>query len=470
MMSKPIGVRATHPEYSRMSAKWKRCRDAAEGESAVHAATTAYLSKLGEELDADYKARLKRTGYFNATWRTIAGLRGMLFRKPAVLEAPAGINGYLDDVDMAGTPLQSFAQDIVAEALTVGRVGVMVDYPTQPVPGGTVAEAEIMGMRPSLQKYPAESIINWRSSRIANAHVLSMVVLTFEFALPGDEFSHATETRYRVLDLFNGAYRQRVFRIDAKGEDEQVGEDIFPLMSNAPMNYIPFVFVGVDDVGPDVDEPPLIDLVDMNLKHYGVTADYEHACHFSGLPTLFISGYQTDTNSPKIYIGGASANCLPDPQAKAYFVETSGNFEALRANLEDKKAMMSVLGARMLESQKSAVESAETMKQRSGGETSLLAGMAQTVSLGMTQALQWFADWAGAAGEVKYDLNKEFSPVGMTAQDLSALVTAWQSGAISHAVLFDNLQRAEVIDHDVTFEEEQARIGDAAPVMAQGAV
>jgi hypothetical protein len=464
-MEQSKGVRTVHPDYEKMLTLWERCDHAAEGEHAVHAATTAYLPKLAEEdMARDYPARLNRTPFFNATWRTISGLKGMLFRKPPQVVVPSAIQPYLSDVDMAGTPLDIFAQDVAEELLTTGRIGVLVDRPPMPVNEDgsplTVAQAEALGLRPMLQTYDADEIINWKEQRIGNVMQLTLVVLKEEAALAGDEFGHACEDHYRVLDLFNGAYRQRVFRITDKGEDEQVGPDVFPLMNGKTMTSIPFVFIGVDDVGAEIDSPPLLDLVEMNLHHYQVSADYEHACHFSGLPTLFISGYRADPNDPNnkaIYIGGSAANCLPDPTARAYFVETSGNFTALRDNLNEKKAEMAVLGARMLEQQQRAVQSAETLQTRSAGEQSQLAGMAMIQSLAMTKVLRIFADWAGESGEVSYKINTDFIPSGMTAQELTALVASWQAGAISEQVLFDNLQKREVIASGVTFEEEQAR-------------
>lgn len=474
------GVRTQHPEYIAAAGQWKRARDASEGEKAVHAAGEDYLTKLAEEEDRDYQKRKNRTPFFNATWRTIVGLRGMLFRKDPEIEAPAGVAGYFDDIDMAGTPLRSFAQRVVAEALTVGRIGVLVDHPQMVTADGvTVQQAQSLGLRPTLQSYPAESIINWKTERIGNATVLSLVVLAEESAIAGEDvFDHAYETHYRVLDLVAGAsgariYRQRVFRVDDKGGDVQIGEDVFPTISGQSLPFIPFVIIGVDAVGPHIEEPPLIDLVDMNLHHYSVSADYEHGCHFSGLPTLFISGYLPDTTGPgggKIYIGGPTANCLPQPESKAYFVEIQGEFNALHTNLEDKKAQMAVLGARMLEVQRKGVESSETAAQHRKGEESQLAAMATTVGLGIARALRWLSDWAGATGEVKFELCREFLPVSMDAQELTALVGAWQSGAISGETLFDNLKRGEVVESDLTYEEEQARIGDAGPRLASPAV
>jgi hypothetical protein len=42
-------------------------------------------------------------------------------------------------------------------------------------------------------------------------------------------------------------------------------------------------------------------------------------------------------------------------------------------------------------------------------------------------------------------------------------VAAWQAGAISEQVLFENLQQGELIDRDTTLEEEQARKASQGP-------
>lgn len=438
-------VNTKHPEYD--AATWRKCRDAAGGEKYVHAAGTLYLPKLAEESDPDYRARRARTPFFNATFRTISGLVGMMFRKPPQVDAPN-----IDDVDGAGTPLDTFAQSVATECMTVGRCGVLVDYSGNVPEGATQADAEATGARPIMATYPRESVINWRY----NQGVLSMVVLCEYAEVPGeDEFEIVTEERYRVLDLADGAYRQRVFKMEGK-KQVQIGADVFPKMAGASLSFIPFEFVGEDG------DPPLIDLVTMNLHHYGVSADYEHGCHFSGLPTLFISGYQGES---KIYIGGPTANALPDAAARAYFVETASDFAALRTNLEDKKSQMAVLGARMLETQRDGVEAAETTAQHRKGEESQLATMAQAISRSMRKVLTWYSAWYGVAGDVVFEINRDFLPIRMSAQELTALVSAWQSGAISGATLHQNLQRGEIVESDVTYEEEQARIGNAAPMV-----
>jgi hypothetical protein len=380
------------------------------------------------------------------------------------------IADYLDNIDLAGTSLRELANRVTEEALTVGRVGLLVDYPVADT-SLTLADTNALGLRPLITLYKAESIINWRQSKINGSTVLSLVVLKETEELPGDdEFKSVLEDRYRVLDLIDGKYRQRLFRRNEKNIDEQIGDDVYPLMNGPLMDFIPFIFIGVDSLDPDVYPPPLIDLVDANFHHYQQSSAYERGCFFSGLPTLFITGYQPDDNNA-IYIGGNQANVLPQPDAKAYFVEVGSEFNALRNNLSDKKQEMALLGARMMESQKAGVESSEAIARRQNGEESILADMAQTISEGMTKALRWFAQWQGVedTSNIRYQLNRDFLPMQMSAQDIQALVGAWQQGAISNQTLFDNLKAGEVIEPDVTFEEEQERINSAAPVLSMAA-
>jgi hypothetical protein len=85
----------------------RRCR----GQDAVHTAADAYLPKLKDQDPEATSAYVMRTPFYNATWRTIAGLVGMLFRKPPKHRMPEAMKEMLDDVTMDGVPMQVFAQD-----------------------------------------------------------------------------------------------------------------------------------------------------------------------------------------------------------------------------------------------------------------------------------------------------------------------------------------------------------------------
>jgi len=465
-------VDTQHKEYAKLADKWSRCRDCVAGQDAVHDAGEKYLPKLKDQTAEDYKAYKLRAQFFNATWRTISALSGMIFRKPPVIEVAASVEPYLEDVTMSGISLHILAQRSTLEILTTGRMGILVDYPATSVEGMTKADAEKLGLRPSMQVYPAETIINWRTGRIGNQTVLTMVVLSEDAEIEGDnEFEWKTETHYRVLDLVNRknektgegevAYRVREFKIVDK-EDVQIGSALFPLMNGKPLDFIPFYFLGVDDTTPETDEPPLIDLADLNFDHYRLDADYKHGLHFTGLPTPVVSGYTPETAGEKLYIGSSSAWVFPDPQAKAAYLEYTGQgLQAIEKAKASDEQQMAILGARLLTAEKKAVETAQTAQIHRAGESSILSAIAQTISIGLTKALQIFSEWAGVADKkASITLNQEFMPPEVTPQELAGWLASWQAGApgFSDQGFFDLLRKRELVADDVTLEDEQERI------------
>lgn len=469
-----MSVNFQHNDYTSMLPQWKKARDCAKGQRAVHDAGTCYLPMLGEQSSPEYEAYKARTPFYNATWRTIDGLRGMIFRKPPLVESPASIKPMMDDVTLQGEPLQMFLLDIVEEALTTGRMGIFIDYPMVDISNATRADELRNNFRPMMKLYCAEAIINWKTKTIKNKTVLSMVVLAETGAVAKDEFEDVNHKQYRVLDLVEVSeefvYRVRVFTVDKDGKD-QLMSTVYPLIGGKPIDNIPFQFISVDDVNWAVDEPPLMDLVDMNISHYCTTADYEHGCHFTGLPTPVITGYTMDPALDTTFsIGSMSAWIFPNQGAKAEYLEFTGQgLGALERNLAKKENYMAVLGARMLEAQVRGVESANTASIHRGGEQSMLASIAQAISIGFTKALQTFAAFAGETGVVKVELNRDFFPAPMDSLMLTALIAAWQNGAIGYSTLFDKMKQGEIVKFDGTPDEEQTDIKKyPAPMQVAG--
>lgn len=461
-------LRDRHKEYTDHEDRWALCDALFEGEHGVHEEGETYLPRLQGEDDKAYEARKAMTPVFGAFPRTVLGLRGMMFRKPMKVELPATVAEMAKDIDLAGTTLQGLAQSVTEAALVRGRVGLLVDYP-QTIPNATKADAAALNYRPMIAKYDTKSIYNWRTERINGVTVTSQVRLEEEKEVqdPEDEFKIKCEKRYRVLDLFEGKYRQRIYKI--VDNIEIIEDEFFPQMNGKPLGYIPFIGISTDSIGLDVEAPPLIDLATTVLHHYQQATSYERGCFFSGLPMFNIFGVNpqnADGTELEISIGGNVANIFPRAEAHAEMLEVTSKFEALRTNLEDKKREMAVLGARMLESQKAGVEAADAIARRMSGEESLLSIMAQTISMGLTRACQIFSDWAGATGAVSVELNRDFMPAGITAQDMTALISAMQQGAISQTTLFENLKAGEIIADDVSFEQEQERIASSMIGMA----
>ena len=129
-------------------------------------------------------------------------------------------------------------------------------------------------------------------------------------------------------------------------------------------------------------------------------------------------------------------------------------------------AARAILGARLLESQKRVGEAAERIELRQGGENSILGNVAASLSASLTQVLRWAYWWNSTEAlpddvtheQVVMELNTDFSATGMSATELTAVVKAWQSGAMSRDTMLDLFRRGEVLPEGRTNEEELALI------------
>lgn len=457
-----MAIDTQHPAYETMKPIWQKCRDAFAGQYAVHARGITYLPKLAGQTVDDYQAYKLRATYFNASGRTLDGLSGMVFRKEPLHEYPDSFEAIFKDIDLKNTTTDSFSEKLLREVLQVSRAGVLVEFPqviSQPI---NAAEATQLNLRPYASFYPTESIINWRIERINNAMQATLIVLVESFEDAVDEYSSQTGLQYRVLRLVDGTYIQQIYRQTQSGF-QQYGTDIIPLMNGSPIPFIPFYAFGAFDNDLNPEMPPLLDLVDLNLAHYRVSADYEYGTHFTGLPMLFLSGVTLDEND-KVYIGSQTAIVSNNENADGKFIEFSGQgLGALEKNLDRKEKQMAVLGARLLEQQKNGVEAQGAMQQRVNGEASVLAGIANMISRQLESMLTFMAQWEGINTEIEFKLNTDYQPTNMTPQELSELVKAWQSGAISYPTLFKNLQRGEIIAATENEEDEKERIDNERP-------
>jgi hypothetical protein len=456
-----MAIDSKHKDYLKLSPIWERCEDAVKGQDAIHDAGEKYLPRLKDQTDDEYKAYKGRATFFNATGRTVDGLVGMVTRKAPVIEAVAGFNAYSNDVDLQGSTINEMIEHILREVIITNRFGCLVEYP-QGVVSATKAQVEKLNIRPYITTYDADDILDWRLERVNN--VMQPVYITLQECaevMEGDELKEIPQIR--ALHLEKNVYLQRIWQ-KPKDKDWVQVDEITPLMNGKPLNYIPFVLFGQAKKAFKSDLPIIYDLVNVNIAHCRVTADYEHGCHFTGLPTPVISGYRPNEKNPeKFYIGSTAAWVFPDKDAKAQYLEFSGQgLDSLVKNLESKEKQMAVLGAKIIEQQKSGVEAENTIRLRASGENSALANIAGLVSKQLTKLFTIMGEWAGI-GAVTVSLNKDYYPVSLSADDIIKLVQAWQGGGISKHTLRFNLREGEVYPDGWTDDDEEEALDNALP-------
>jgi hypothetical protein len=429
-------VDTAHANYSLMAARWQRCRDAIEGEDAIRDGGELYCPKPTGLSDPEFTAYLARASWYGASQRAVDAMTGLIFRKEPEATLDDSVQHLKDMTSADGQSLLEVADHCVEEVLTVGRLGVLVDFPVvDPEANTTVAEAETSGVRPYLATYPTETIINWRWRTSNSRRILSLVVLQEEVSVVDGEdyFKEESTVQYRELGLDEaGFYYQRVW---TKADKDWIpGETLYPKINSNPLDYIPFFAITVD--GDDIDSllPPLIDLVDLNIKHWINSAGYEHGIHFTCNPMPVITGW-TPPAGTIVTIGSERCLTLEDPQAKAFYMEFQGSgLDRVDKAMEKKEKKMGTLGARLLLEDTRGVEAAETAAIHRSGENSILGSVAQAVSKIMTRAFMVMVEWSGQESEeVKIQLNTDFLPFALDAATVTALYNLYLGSVISQA-------------------------------------
>lgn len=480
-------VNTTHRIYNKLRSRWAMVRDAVEGEYAVKGMGEEYLPMLLGTTDAEYKAYKKRALFLEATRRTLQGLVGMVMQTNPTIEAKDSTRDeFLPSITKKGMSLQGFSSVVLQEVIMLNKYGILADLPDR-----ISSETE-----PWLVGYNAEAIVNWEFDNIDGKSVPIRIVLKEEWEKtdPEDRFKVEMKDQYRVLELVSGEnavrsinqddpmpsyeasqrymYRVQVWRkrsdmltISAGNADEwMLHEEIFPSHLGKSINRIPFVIVTAEDEDNEEQKPPMEGLASVNISHYRTSADLEHGRHFTALPTPYVIGL---SEQQSLTIGSAKAWVVSGVNASDVEIGmlefTGQGLQSLENALEEKESQMARLGSRLLEQEKKAAEAFETHRLKTSGEHSILASIANGVSDGLNEALEWLTEWDGTLGPVSVQLNTEFVNIPMDAPTLTALVGALQAGKISFKTFYFNMAERGMYPEEHTEEEELALIEEATP-------
>ena len=434
---------------------WEQVRDCVSGQKAVKEKGPRYLPKPitnddKKTADERYDQYKQRAMFFNFTARTLFTLVGAAMRKNPVVEVPPAIEYMVENLDNSGNSFNQFSREGIAQVMTTGRVGLLVDYP-QADGVLTIEDVATRGLRPYVKPYMPENVINWREDN----GMLSLVVLQEKEQVPVDEFTMDNVTRYRVLSLNDaGVYEQAIY--DSEGR--LIGNPVNPRKWNGEQwREIPFVLPGSINNSPDVDPSPLFDLSVINIAHYRNSADYEEGVYLHGQPMLHIdtgemtaqtwkdlnpNGVQVGARRGIVTNGGGSASLL---QAEA----NSAAFEALK-HKED-QAMQA--GARLIE-KGGANQTATAVRREAAADHSILSTVVMNWGEAMTRCLKWACEYVGADPEqVSVEMNTEFFDEEPDPQMMAQMLGFYSAGVYPSSVLTDYGRKVGHIDSDTTDED-----------------
>lgn len=446
-----------------------KMRTVFQGDKAIKANAKTYVPKNSGVSDDDYNAIIQRSVFENFTEATAKGISGLIFAKEPTISVPASLEILKDNIDMDDNTIVDLSQNIVNELMEVGRCGLLIDVPNIDTTGMTRPQTDALNIRAFMKLYKSETIVNWRYESINSVNKLTLLVLHEVYEDWTDRFTSKLKDRYRVYSLIDNVCYVEVF--EEKDKTFINTMESKPVIANKKtINYIPFIPLTYKDISIVPTKPPLMDIADININYYGVAVERRNVIHFVGNPFFMGKGINTratDGSDISITLGSSIAQIFQEPNADMKIVETQGTGLAFNESyLNDCKVTMAALGARLLVDDAKAQISENTMQMKTAGYRATIMQIANTASRAITQALKIIAEWENQnPDEVKLELNTDYNLSEMDAQTITALVTAWQTGAIRKEDMFHKFQKGEIIESGISFEDFNTNLEVTAPTL-----
>jgi hypothetical protein len=442
-----------HRTYQEYREAWDKIRDCLRGQDRIHHQGQLYLPKPEGMTQDGYAAYLKRASFYGVAERTLRGMVGAITRNPPILTLPSRIESMRDVATFEGNSFGVLLEEVTAEVLSVGRIGLLLDYPKS---GATVTSA------PFISTFHAESILDWKEELVEGRQKLTML------RLHENNFDLADGVEQHLVLSLEPAYTIRRYHVtNRRGNagapdtttEVQVEDDLVPTVNGAPLFDIPVAIVSPYNLKADTEKPPFLDLCNVNLAHYRNAADYEHSLYLTSQPTPWVAGAINEKNKPS-QIGSGAFWVLPEGATCGILEVTGAGISSIKAAMDDKVSQMATLGARMVHDGKGRNETTDTAKLRTRSEMSLLFSSVNMIEAALLKLLRIAADWTSpnSANQVVLKLHRDFVTAQIDATLLTALIKAHQAGSISHDTLLTNLKRGEIVDPNRSLEEELALI------------
>jgi hypothetical protein len=452
-----MAINDTHPEYDKNLKRWHKMRVTVGGEDCIKEKRPEdYIPEFDED-DKEktrYKKYLVRALYINYVGWTHQGLLGSVFRKaPDIQDLPTELDYLLTNADGAGQGLEQLSKEICSDPISMGRVGLLVDYPRSEG-DRTLEDDKNQELQATISQYKAEDIFNWRTTTRNGNLIFTQIRLNEIEERIINEFSSEFEKRIRVLSLDpeTGFYQQQLY--DEAGAP--IGELIEPKKKDGSrFDVIPFVIVGSEDNRPKVDKPPLLDIANVNLAHLRNSADQEENLFIHGQGTMFLSSdmsisqWNEANGKGGVRVGSRDGHFL-GPNGKAILLQIQEN-TAIAAAMTDKVKQMIAIGARYIQDSGSAQETAEAARINSAQQTSGLNTLVGNVENGIITCLGWIADFMGGdITNIKFKLNRDFYDRTLTPQEATMLMLFADSGTLAQTDVRSRLRQTGVIQADRT--------------------
>lgn len=421
---------------ARMQADWAVIDALLGGTPAMRKAGKTYLPQQPRESDDDFKYRLSTSTLFPAFERTLAVMAGKPFSKEVTVskDVPDAVNVLLPNIDGKGASLHAFCSRAFREMVGYGFTGILVDYTKTNGEAKTQAAEKAMGARPYWVHYKHGQILGARFAQGPNGLMLTQVRLLESVQVEDGEYGSEDVAQVRVL-------RPGAWEVHRKGESGWAVHE----SGVTTLQYIPFVFLVANQIGPTEGRPPLKDLAYLNVKHWQQQSDQDESARFCRKRLLVFTGLTSDD---RITVASDMAVRLPK-DADAKIVEGSAeSIEVGRSELEALEQQMIQTGAELLVAQPGQRTATEASNDAAANRASLQS-LAEDFEDAVDYCMQFTSDWLGAGEGGSIVLFKDFGAA--TLSDASAQLVFQMVGDnwITKTTGIKEMQRRAVLAPDI---------------------
>ena len=453
-------VQTPSDTYNSLIDDWNLVGSLWGGTKAMRVAGRDYLPQEPAESDEAYDIRLQRSVLFNALKRTIRTLAGKPFSRPVGLGegTDSMLLAWLDDVDLQGTDLDTFARDCFEAAVRDGVSYILVDFP-KTADEMTLADEQSAGVRPYLVNIDCRQVIGWQTAPVGGRDRLVQVRIREDSVVADGDFGEAVAERIRVLEPGSFRVFERVLNDDQVTDWLLVDEGSTPGMSD-----IPLVAVYTHRTGFMQATPPLRDLAHLNVEHWQSSSDQGNILHYARVPLLLASGFG---EGDLFEIGPNRVIQHPDTQATLSYVEHSGRaISAGRDSIQDIQDRMRVLGMELMVGQRTGSMTATERALDQAQFDSELAGMVRSLESSLEDALGLMGAWAGMADVTDgVDIHQDFGISLRDVSDVDSLLKSRAAGDLSQATFLAELKRRGLLMASLEVEDERELIAAEAPAI-----
>lgn len=467
---KEANVATTSLAYQAMGNEWWKMSTLLSGTQAMRDATTDMTPRHEKEGDTQYEERVAGNVLFNITDLTLRTWVGKPFSASVQFteDFTPEVKDLTEDVDLQGNNLDVFAREWFANGVSHAMSHVMVDYPKVDFfPGRKRKDDRVENVRPYCVLYRPEDVIFAESQRIDGVETLTHVrikkihtyrdgweeiqeeqvwVYDRQWVFPDEETNTLTEAVLLV--------RVGIWIYDAQKE-EWVENDIF-YMDTDEITLVTFYS---NRTGFMTGKSPLLDLADLNIRHWQSMSDQIAILTVSRFPMLALSGGDGEEN--KLVIGPKEWLFAPDPQAKFYYVEPNCKGIAAGADdLEKLEERMKAYGAEFMKKSPDR-QTASARNLDSSEATSPLQDVVYRFNDAMTRVMGYMAKWINKQLEGKAFLPTDFQ--APEAATLQVLYNTWREGGLASEPYLKELQRRSILDEHFDFGKNKLQLKAEEP-------